>query len=249
MSSQLDIELARASLDQSRLELILFATEQCNFRCSYCYEDFKAGRMKPWVVSAVKKLISSRRDSVKSLSLSWFGGEPLAAFDVVSSISRHALDVLGAEKVEGNITTNAFLLSSEKARELIGYGVRSFHVALDGFGEVHDATRHLAGGGGTFERIWRNLLALRNLELDFDLRLRVHYSKETYKNLDFLLDALRRDFSLDERVKVYFTSINKLGGPGDESIWRFSEEEKMAIEDELYAGLGEGGGSGRSRKF
>jgi len=34
-----------ATLNPKSLELILYPTEQCNFRCTYCYEDFLIGRM------------------------------------------------------------------------------------------------------------------------------------------------------------------------------------------------------------
>ena len=42
------------------LHLILFSTEQCNFRCTYCYEKFLHGRMKPEVIEGVKRLVTRR---------------------------------------------------------------------------------------------------------------------------------------------------------------------------------------------
>ena len=67
----------------NRLELTLFVTERCNFRCTYCYEDFSKGRMRPDVVAAVQTLIRTRAsDGLKELHLSFFGGEPLLAKQV-----------------------------------------------------------------------------------------------------------------------------------------------------------------------
>lgn len=48
--------LAELLSNQSQ-ELILFPTEQCNFRCTYCYEDFKLGRMSNGTVNGIKALI------------------------------------------------------------------------------------------------------------------------------------------------------------------------------------------------
>ena len=73
--SSFDEQLA-ASVRADRLQLILLPTEQCNFRCTYCYEDFAIGRMTPEVVSGVKNLIDRRADGLSHLQLSWFGGEP-----------------------------------------------------------------------------------------------------------------------------------------------------------------------------
>jgi len=42
----------RATLNPKSLELTLYPTEKCNFRCVYCYEDFALGRMTPRSPSA-----------------------------------------------------------------------------------------------------------------------------------------------------------------------------------------------------
>ena len=37
------------------LALTFLTTEQCNFRCKYCYEEFKKGKMKDEVINGVIK--------------------------------------------------------------------------------------------------------------------------------------------------------------------------------------------------
>jgi len=37
-------------LDARSLQLILMPTEACNFRCTYCYEDFNHNQMRPELV-------------------------------------------------------------------------------------------------------------------------------------------------------------------------------------------------------
>ncbi|PPU93786.1 hypothetical protein XalbCFBP2523_04890 [Xanthomonas albilineans] len=44
------------ALSPSIFSLILLPTEKCNFRCTYCYEDFATGRMQPKVVEGIKAL-------------------------------------------------------------------------------------------------------------------------------------------------------------------------------------------------
>jgi uncharacterized protein len=65
----------------------LLPTEDCNFRCTYCYEDFAIGRMSRATIEAVKKLIESRVPKLRALTIGWFGGEPLIAKDIVMEIS------------------------------------------------------------------------------------------------------------------------------------------------------------------
>jgi uncharacterized protein len=59
------------------LQLIILPTEQCNFRCVYCYELFDYGLIRQEVVEWIKNLLIARKSSLKYLSVSWFGGEPL----------------------------------------------------------------------------------------------------------------------------------------------------------------------------
>jgi len=56
---------------QDALELILLASEDCNFRCQYCYEDFTRGTMKPQVREAVKKLV---RNAFLAFAISRYPG-------------------------------------------------------------------------------------------------------------------------------------------------------------------------------
>jgi len=62
------------------LELILLASEDCNFRCQYCYEQFARGTMQPSVRAGIKNLIRKRLSTMGHLRVSWFGGEPLYGF-------------------------------------------------------------------------------------------------------------------------------------------------------------------------
>ena len=63
--------------------LILMPTEQCNLRCTYCYEDFRHRHMEPRVVTGVKRFLSKRAPKLDLLRIDWFGGEPLLARPIV----------------------------------------------------------------------------------------------------------------------------------------------------------------------
>ena len=79
-----------ACVSNKVLHLILMPTEACNFRCTYCYEDFRYKRMDQEVIHGVKRYLSRRVAELDALTLSWFGGEPLLARDIVEDILLHA---------------------------------------------------------------------------------------------------------------------------------------------------------------
>src|SRR4051812_32168631 len=101
------------SFGSGKLNLILLPTEACNFRCTYCYEDFELGQMTSRVVNGIIALIDSRASSLDNLEISWFGGEPLLALSVIRRIMNHARNVAGFHPgltISSNITTNGYLL-------------------------------------------------------------------------------------------------------------------------------------------
>ena len=131
-------QLASSFTDKVQ-ELIILPTEKCNFRCTYCYEDFSVGKMKPHVVSAIKKLILKRSESIKELSISWFGGEPLLAQDICLDILEYASSLCSSKDIyfSSGFTTNGYFLSKELVEKLASYNAASFQVSLDGYGEGH----------------------------------------------------------------------------------------------------------------
>jgi uncharacterized protein len=207
-------------LDPRVFELIILPTEKCNFRCTYCYEDFKIGRMKRPTIDALKRLITGRAEQVEFLSLSWFGGEPMLADSVIYEIAEHA-SLVGSSsgmRMNGGLTTNGYLLTEERLRRLHALKHRNFQITLDGPGDVHDQSRRLANGKGTFEQIWRNLLLIRDLELDFDVTLRVHVSAENHEKLPVLLERIDSELRASNKFRIHFHRISNLGGPGGSTV-------------------------------
>ena len=142
------------------LHLIIMPTEQCNFRCTYCYEDFALGRMSPGIVTGLKLLIERRAPTLDLLAIAWFGGEPTLALDIVADVQSHAQALARQSpglRVGASMTTNGYLLDRHRFQELLNLGVREFQISLDGPGEFHDRRRVKIGGQGTFDRIWENL--------------------------------------------------------------------------------------------
>jgi uncharacterized protein len=214
------------------LSLIILPTESCNFRCTYCYEDFSVGRMKASVIDGIKSLIAKRCPELDIINISWFGGEPLVAKDVVLDISRFVSSMAYMYprlRYIGDMTTNAYLLNYELASELSKVGVSRYQVSLDGPREIHDQTRLRADGASTFDKIWSNLLSIRDSSLPVNVLLRIHVTVENHAYLDKLLDDIKHEFLSDTRFSVFFKAIERLGGSNDSSIQQFSHAEHEEV--------------------
>lgn len=237
-------ELA-ASFRDDALHLIVLPTEQCNFRCTYCYEDFTVGRMGDETVGGIKRLLERRTAAgLRRLNLSWFGGEPMLARGIVEEVSRYAAE-LAAGRTEltyhADMTTNGYLLDAATARDLRGVGVSSYQISLDGPAAVHDTTRVRANGGASFHRIWRNLVAIRDSGLQVGILLRVHLTPANLPLMPEFLVRLRDTFLYDERFTLHLKPVERMGGPNDGTMEILTQELRRQALDELnavaYAGL------------
>lgn len=218
--------LARTA-DPRVLELIVFPTEHCNFRCTYCYEDFKIGHIRPEMVLALKRLISTRVPELSRLRLSWFGGEPTLALPTVLDLTAYAREALrdcrGDSAVfQSGMTTNGFRLTQDNFGRLCSAGVTDYQITLDGPREVHNRRRLRADGSATFDVIWENLLGMAasvdSLPPEVRVELRLHYDGESVDSLEDIVDAICAELLPAGLFHVKFHALERLGGAGDEGI-------------------------------
>lgn len=242
-SSQFSRQRIGSTITPRMQELILLPTEKCNFRCTYCYEDFAIGRMSATVQRGVELFVERRIAELAKLRFSWFGGEPLLARDVVTRLSRHAFETAKAHGVDfqGGLTTNAYLLTSELFDELLSYRQNFYQITLDGWGETHDQVRKQANGRGSFDRIWNNMIAIAKHAGDFEVLIRVHLRRTNIDSARHLMKEIRAQFGDDKRFRVDFEHLRDLGGDGGKTVIApLSIAETKQIGEELRAILRSG---------
>ena len=225
------LRIGKAS--NKNLHLIILPTEKCNFRCYYCNGNFATPSMKPEVISGIKKLLEKRIADLEYLNISWFGGEPLVAKNIVLEISQYVKSLTSQYpqlNYLAQMTTNGYLLNYETAKSLVNLGVRRYQISLDGSREIHNKSRIRADGKGTYDQIWDNLQAIRNSSLSGTILLRIHFSGDTIQLLDPLIEDIKKEFLGDSRFFVFFKAIRRWGGANDDAIKVLSKkEEEQAI--------------------
>lgn len=228
-----------------RLDLTILPTEKCNFRCTYCYEDFLIGRMPQDVRDGVKNLISRRAPELEELSFSWFGGEPLVASSVIFEIAEHAM-ALSKEHgfvISGGLTTNAYNLTPDVLGRLVSLNQDFFQITLDGWKEAHDITRKRADGAGTFDVIWKNLCDAAETDIKFEFLLRIHVTDANFESLKVLCREIHSKFGKDDRFRLDFQDVRDLGGDGGQTVVSVPAKQFKAMVAELLA-ISQGGDAG-----
>jgi uncharacterized protein len=230
-------ELA-ASFRDDTFNLILLPTEHCNFRCTYCYEDYAIGRMSAETILGVKRLIDRRVGGLRTLIISWFGGEPLLARTIIEDISEHIVHAVSCNPdlyYKAYMTTNGYLLSAPVLERLAALGVSSFQISLDGPELVHDRTRVRANGRGSFREIWDNLIAIRDGAVSVEVLLRIHLTPENLPSMPEFLAEIRETFLHDARFTTLLRPVEHLGGPNDATMQVIPEVDRPKTLAELEA--------------
>ncbi|WP_083875780.1 radical SAM protein [Caenispirillum salinarum] len=214
------------------------ATESCNLRCAYCYETFARGRMSRDVADGVVNLIQNRAEGLDLLEVGWFGGEPLAASDIVMDISDR-LKVIAQDndfKVIGNMSTNGYFLNPNIVMKLVNAGTDFFQVSLDGTKDQHDKTRKMANGRGTFLRVWNNLVSLQETDLEFVIVLRMHLHPSNIDDIIDLHSAVEEQFGSDPRFRFHYVPIENYGIEASKDFSVLSVSRASEVIERLRAG-------------
>lgn len=134
--------------------LTICPTLSCNFNCPYCFEhDHPVGNMSREVEQKIVNFVKNH--SAKSLSVTWFGGEPMLNFKTIRTLTNEFLKL--PVIYHANMITNGYLLTANAARQLESLKITHVQITIDGPKEFHDSRRCLKNGGATFDVITNNL--------------------------------------------------------------------------------------------
>lgn len=148
-------------------------TEDCNFRCTYCYQhekkpnkmSFEVGKKFIDMILAdderTNKYISSTKS--KGCIIDFIGGEPFLEIDLIDQLTDYFIEQLfllqhpWATRFRISISTNGLLYFSPKVQAYINKNKEnlSLSISVDGNKELHDACRLDKDGNGTYDRVMK----------------------------------------------------------------------------------------------
>lgn len=178
------------------IRVTICPTLDCNFECPYCFENKRKGKMSRETQDQVIESLKNAIDLAKagSLHITWYGGEPTLYPDVLEYMSKAFIDMCSERHIDysARIITNGHLLSQQMTDLFSRCSISSIQVTLDGpMAEIHDATRHLKSGRGSYDSIIENLQTIRT---DARINVRCNVTKNNasrYKELSNLIDTIR----------------------------------------------------------
>jgi uncharacterized protein len=210
----------------------LAITLGCNFRCLYCYQEHPNLKMKPNVLRAVYKYLEKELPGKESFSISWWGGEPLIAADIIENFGNKVITLCDSLGVRFNcsMSTNGYLLNEKVLRILKKGCLTHLQVTIDGDKDSHNKTRILPNGEGTYDVLIDNLRNLVKYIPKVHITIRTNVGKtfniNGWNNLLSDLAPIKGSIALAPREVLPTENYDKMCLP----IKKF---------DEIYDQLGE----------
>ncbi|WP_162265429.1 PapB family radical SAM/SPASM ranthipeptide maturase [Abyssisolibacter fermentans] len=147
----------------------LLIVQECNLRCSYCFgENGEYNDRGVMDIETAKKAIdffvkNSKNDT---LTICFFGGEPLMRFDLIKEIVAYCEQkkIATSKNFKFTMTTNATLLNEEIEQFIIKHDMNVL-ISIDGDKETHDYNRYFKGKVGCHDIVLAKTQSLRNKNL------------------------------------------------------------------------------------
>lgn len=160
------------------MHLTLAPTMDCCFRCHYCFEKYKEeGYMNTEIMDGIIKYVTSHKD-LKSIKITWFGGEPLMAIDQIEQFYEKFSHKWGDKIFMSNIITTGYHLDKHSIEVLKKVRVGAMQITLDGIKETHNKVKYFEGSGDVFEKVMNNIELLKKEAPEINVAVRVNLTKE-----------------------------------------------------------------------
>ena len=133
----------------------IFVTQQCNHDCIYCYggggEYGDPGIMEDEIGLKTLDWLWAQRGDLKSLAVSFSGGEPLLNFELIRRMVDHAhqLETQGDARFKFTVATNAALLNDRVLDFMETHDIYAL-IGFDGPREIQDRNRPLRNGRSSY---------------------------------------------------------------------------------------------------
>ena len=157
------------NMKNTRQQLILSVTEDCNLRCTYCIYHDDRYNDKDWSCNThmsfdtAKKAIDnflSNSKLTENRFISFYGGEPLVNFSLIEKCIHYVKETCGVRNINFSMTTNGLFLKGKILSFLIDNNV-FLNVSIDGAKDVHDRYRVDINNRPSFDVIIKNLIFIK----------------------------------------------------------------------------------------
>lgn len=161
----------------------IVVTNECNLKCSYCYEGEKNKQSMSIetadkVIDFIKKTFMKTKS--KETHIVFHGGEPLLNLKIIKYIKIKLDNEINNDDIIYEMTTNGTIMNSE-ILEFLNDNDIQLSISVDGSRKSHDKYRVFRNGKGSYDIVIKNLKQL--VANNLIPRCRMTYSSDNFREL------------------------------------------------------------------
>ncbi len=198
----------RFDFHSSKIRLTIAPTMLCNYKCYYCYESqaTKSKKMSDLVINQLITYVASQmNEELKELYISWYGGEPLLALDIIEVISKKLMDLCKKRSIiyKADILTNGYLLDYQTAKLLCEkYNITNVQIPMDGMAKIYAKRKGVKED--TFNTVIKNICEISDI---MKVHVRMNIDKDNKEDILELTKLLFVNYGLKEKIRVYLAAV------------------------------------------
>lgn len=200
------------------LEFTIIVTDDCNFKCAYCYQENREYiYIEDSVLNGVLNYIRQNGKKFKTVRINWFGGEPLLGIDNIIKFMEQCNSICKSLKISliSGMTTNGYLLSVENLKKLLSNRVFLYQITLDGSRETHNMLRPHKENEDSYDKIIENLKEISHeVNRYYEVVIRINLTKSIVNHMEEFM----KDIEFMKLNKKISLNCQKMGNYGGSSI-------------------------------
>ena len=212
------------------LELTIIPTNACNFDCVYCYQKEPYFFMSKETMDSIILFIEKHIGEYSGLLISWFGGEPLLAKELMIEFMEKVRMICLKRRIPfySNVTTNGYELDLKTFKSLITNHVLYYQITIDGPKEIHNKQRPHKTNNDSFEKIVKNLLDIKEKVKGnrYKIAIRVNVSTSVQPYIENFIEWLYNKFGEDNRFTIVWEIVRDWGGE------KIKNNKQLILEDQ-----------------
>lgn len=206
-------QLERFMNNQKDLYYVVAPSLQCQFRCRYCFQSgYGGGRMIndeecDRIANFMVRDMQSR-PSLRNMYVSWFGGEPMLAFQQIKRITIPVKAFADANGIHyhSSIITNGLLYTRNRAEWLHKEGGLALtQITLDGMPDYYAFVKGTAEEN--FYTVTDNICDTYDLS---HMSIRLNVTKENISQIEPLVRYLDDTRQLNQKVHIYLAPVQPI---------------------------------------
>ncbi|MDE7164790.1 MAG: SPASM domain-containing protein [Clostridiales bacterium] len=217
------------------LSFVIAPTLVCNLNCSYCFESSSRCNksLSEQSVNDIVAFISKRlRMQTRKLHITWFGGEPLMAYQTILDFNKKLKDEISSREIaySASMITNGTLLDEYKTRTLAEHcALSNVQITIDGTQEIY--CKQKGATPKQFEQVINNIVSALNY---LKVSIRLNCAKDNFDDLKQVVATLVSRCGAHKNLHFYLAKLVDYSCSCSANFCSQVEFDRKNIEFEKY---------------